>query len=266
MDKWKELSFQWATSQGETSVSGEDALFQDRASSCIRRWLHGASGVDGSFTLGLAFRVSSSAHAEAAERNTSPPQAASGPPPPRRTPQPPVVDPEDEEETEEGTDPLAALSLTGSTVSNVFGPDGLGSGTTNALGGLKGAATEDTTARSERRQTTPTVVPEKFTWEGALAKEEIERVIKRVMVPITHCYEDELRKNPNLEGKLVMAWVIGASGAVQAVETVQNTFADPTAAPIDACVRRALQRSRFPRPDGGTVKVTSPFAFSVARD
>jgi hypothetical protein len=210
-----------------------------------------------------------------------------------------------EEDRKIAMDALAALGLKGpeGAVSNVFGPGGLGSGVNNALGGLKGASMGDAggagglgsrgtgaggggnglgigglgsgTGRGSggngnidlggRGKGTTKIVPGKITYEGGLSKEEIQRVISRVMSQIKYCYEKELNKDPNLEGKLVMFWVISGTGDVQTVQTAQNTFGGGSGPAIDQCVSRIIQRLKFPTPKGGgIVNVTYPFVFSAS--
>jgi len=208
-----------------------------------------------------------------------------------------------EEDRKMAQDALAALGLTGpqGAVSNVFGPGGLGSGVNSALGGLSGASMGDAggaggigsrgtgaggggtglgigglgsgTGRGSggsgnidlggRGKGTTKIVPGNIIYEGGLTREEIQRVISRVMSQIKYCYEKELNKDPNLEGKLVMFWLISGSGDVQTASASQNTFSGPPAAPIEQCVTRIIQRLKFPSPKGGgVVNVTYPFVFS----
>lgn len=210
-----------------------------------------------------------------------------------------------EEDRKMAQDALAALGLKGpeGAVSNVFGPGGLGSGVNNALGGLKGASMGDAggagglgsrgtgaggggtglgigglgsgTGRGSggngnidlggRGKGTTRIVPGKIIYEGGLSREEIQRVISRVMSQIKYCYEKELNKDPNLEGKLVMFWLISGSGDVTTASASQNTFAGGAAQPIEQCVTRIIQRLKFPSPKGGgVVNVTYPFVFAAS--
>lgn len=208
-----------------------------------------------------------------------------------------------EEDRKIAMDALAQLGLKGpeGAVSNVFGPGGLGSGINNQLGGLKGASMGDAggagglgsrgtgaggggtglgigglgsgTGRGSggsgnidlggRGKGMTRIVPGKIIYEGGLSREEIQRVINRVMSQIKYCYEKELTKDPNLEGKLVMSWVITGSGDVSSGQAAENTFGGGSAKPIEGCVLRIIQRLKFPNPKGGgQVFVTYPFVFS----
>lgn len=208
-----------------------------------------------------------------------------------------------EEDRKIAMDALAQLGLKGpeGAVSNVFGPGGLGSGINNQLGGLKGASMGDAggagglgsrgtgaggggtglgigglgsgTGRGSggsgnidlggRGKGMTRIVPGKIIYEGGLSREEIQRVINRVMSQIKYCYEKELNKDPNLEGKLVMSWVITGSGDVGSGQAAENTFGGGSGPPIEQCVLRIIQRLKFPNPKGGgQVFVTYPFVFS----
>ena len=205
-----------------------------------------------------------------------------------------------EEDRKLAMDALAALGLKGpdGAVSNVLGPGGLGSGINNALGGLRGASMGDAggagglgsrgtgaggggnalgigglgsgTGRGSggsggidlggRGKGMTRVQPGKVISKGSLSREEIQRVIRRVMNQIKFCYERELNKNPNLEGKIVASWVIQGSGDVGTAKASQNTMGN---ANVEECVMRIIKRLRFPQPQGGgQVFVTYPFVFS----
>ena len=164
-----------------------------------------------------------------------------------------------EEDRKLAMDALAALGLSGpeGAVSNVLGPGGLGSGINQSLGGLRGAAMGDAggiggmgtrgagaggggnalgigglgsgTGRGSggrggidlggRGKGMVRVRPGKVTFKGSLSREEIQRVIKRAERRIRFCYEKELQKNPNLQGKVVISWVISPSGSVSSAKT-----------------------------------------------
>lgn len=207
-----------------------------------------------------------------------------------------------EEDRKIAMDALKALGLQGpeGAVSNVFGPGGLGTGINNALGGLKGASMGDAggagglgsrgtgaggggnalgigglgsgTGRGSggqgdvdlggRGKGMTRIVPGKIIYEGGLSREEIQRVISRVMSQIKYCYEKELTKEPNLEGKLVASWTISGTGDVATAQMAQNTMGNQA---VEQCVLRIIQRLKFPTPKGGgQVFVTYPFVFSAA--
>jgi hypothetical protein len=141
-----------------------------------------------------------------------------------------------------------------------FGIGGLGSGNGRVIdfGGIDLIGHGNVNAR---------VVPGKIIYEGGLSKEEIQRVISRVMSQIRFCYERKVVRYPNLEGKLAMFWTITSSGDVAGAAAAQNTFTGPAAPAIEQCVQRIIALSKFPSPKGGgVVSVTYPFHFTSSVD
>jgi hypothetical protein len=212
----------------------------------------------------------------------------------------PVVDKDKREEDRKiAMEALAALGLgPESQVSDVMGPGGLGSGINNALGGLRGTAMGDAggagglgtrgtgaggggnalgigglgsgTGRGSggngnidlggRGKGMTRIRPGKVTYKGSLSREEIQRVVKRHMNQIKYCYEKQLAKSPNLQGKVVAFWVIAGTGLVQTAKASQNTMSNKA---VEKCIIKVVKRMRFPRPKGGgVVTVTYPFVFS----
>jgi hypothetical protein len=72
------------------------------------------------------------------------------------------------------------------------------------------------------------------------------------------CYVDGLMRAPQLEGQVVVQFVIARSGRVSAAKYGTN-LADEEVA---ECVTAQFQTLRFPEPSGGVVRVTYPLTFS----
>jgi TonB family protein len=87
----------------------------------------------------------------------------------------------------------------------------------------------------------------------------VQRQIKQRLKSITRCYESELRKNPNLSGKVTVTFTIQERGNVTNARASENTTGSPAVAD---CVTRTISRFRFnPGPDGGSVTFRYPFVF-----
>ena len=87
----------------------------------------------------------------------------------------------------------------------------------------------------------------------------VQRQIKQRLKSITRCYESELRKNPNLSGKVTVTFTIQERGNVTDAKASENTTGSPAVAD---CVTRTISRFRFnPGPDGGSVTFRYPFVF-----
>lgn len=93
---------------------------------------------------------------------------------------------------------------------------------------------------------------------GSLPPEVIQRVVRREFSRLRLCYENALRSDPKLEGRVDTAFVIGLDGSVGSVAT-SGTMPN---ADVNTCVARMFASMTFPAPDGGVVKVKYPIAFS----
>jgi hypothetical protein len=92
---------------------------------------------------------------------------------------------------------------------------------------------------------------------GGLSKEVIRRVVHRHLAEVRHCYEQRLIARPDLQGRVAVRFIIGATGAVAAAVVTSSTIEDAAVAP---CIANAVKRWSFPTPEGsGIVSVTYPF-------
>lgn len=88
---------------------------------------------------------------------------------------------------------------------------------------------------------------------SGLSKEEIDRVVKAHMSEVRFCYQQALQKNPNISGKVSIAWTIGSGGVVNKTRTTVNTTGSSSLAD---CIRMRLRQWTFPSPpNGGSVEV-----------
>lgn len=94
---------------------------------------------------------------------------------------------------------------------------------------------------------------------GRLPAEVVQRIVRRSFGRFRLCYENGLRENPSLAGRVSVRFLIGRNG-----ETAQVTNAGSTlpSATVVACVLRAFAGLSFPQPEGGTVVVTYPITLS----
>ncbi len=93
---------------------------------------------------------------------------------------------------------------------------------------------------------------------GSLSREAIQGVIRK-NTAIQRCFEQALRKQPKLAGKVTVSFVIGAQGSVTSA-SVQNSTVSSTA--LERCVVDRVRSFRFPKPTGGAVAVAYPFVFA----
>lgn len=94
---------------------------------------------------------------------------------------------------------------------------------------------------------------------GRLPPEVIQRIVRQNHGRFRMCYEGGLARNPNLEGRVAVRFVIGRDGAVSNVGNGGSDLPDSAAV---GCVISAFYGLSFPQPDNGIVTVVYPIAFS----
>lgn len=184
-----------------------------------------------------------------------------------------------------GDGELAAFgAIMGSTVGDSFGFNGLGMRGTGRGGGGDAQGSVGVgqigrfgaglgagcpgcalTGRNPRREGhVPHLRPGAVDVVGSLSKEVIRRVIQRHANEVRFCYEEGLRRTPELAGRVEVKFVIAPSGAVQNALVASNTLAGDQAR-TSQCIAEAVKRWSFPAPDGGGVVVVSyPFLLETA--
>lgn len=96
---------------------------------------------------------------------------------------------------------------------------------------------------------------------GSLDKAVIQKIIRDANKRIRYCYEKQLLKQPTLEGKVTISFLIGPDGKVISA-TPQPPGLEPT---LDSCVAGVIATLTFPPPSGGgKVTVKYPFHFRPA--
>jgi TonB family protein len=84
-------------------------------------------------------------------------------------------------------------------------------------------------------------------------------VIRRYAAGIQYCYDSELKRDPLLRGKLVVAITVAPSGAVTEARVVQNTVGS---AALTACALAQIKDWRFPAIPTGVTTFQTPFVFT----
>jgi hypothetical protein len=108
----------------------------------------------------------------------------------------------------------------------------------------------------------PTTTFGPVTTDGGLDKEIVRRVVRSRMKEFKYCYEKELVRAPELQGRVVMSFVIAKDGRVAAAGARESTMGSPA---VHGCLAEAVRRLSFPMPQGtGIVQVTYPFVFHSA--
>jgi len=84
-------------------------------------------------------------------------------------------------------------------------------------------------------------------------------VIQRYAAGIQYCYGNELKRDPSLRGKLVVAITVDAAGRVTAADIVQNTVGSQALA---SCALSQIRDWRFPSIPRGVTTFQAPFVFT----
>jgi hypothetical protein len=99
--------------------------------------------------------------------------------------------------------------------------------------------------------------PKDFEAGGRLPKDVIQREVRLHAGQMRACYEDGLRTNPSLQGRVEVRFVIGRDGSIA---LAQDGNSDLPNAAVRACVVKQFYNLSFASP-GGTVSVTYPLVF-----
>jgi hypothetical protein len=94
---------------------------------------------------------------------------------------------------------------------------------------------------------------------GRLPGEVIQRIVRQHDGQFTLCYQNGLRSNPSLTGRVSVSFAIDKSGAVSYAADGGSDLPDQG---VVQCVVAGFRTLAFPKPDGGTVTVSYPIVFS----
>jgi TonB family protein len=84
-------------------------------------------------------------------------------------------------------------------------------------------------------------------------------VVRKYAAGIQFCYENELKRNPVLRGKLVVAITVAASGEVLDATVVQDQIRSEA---LVECALAQIRTWRFPSIPEGTTSFRAPFVFT----
>ncbi len=95
---------------------------------------------------------------------------------------------------------------------------------------------------------------------GRIPAEVIQRIVRQNQGRFRNCYENGLRQNPSLTGRVAVRFIIGRDGEVSMSSDSGESDMPDTG--VRACVVKSFYGITFPAPQGGTVKVTYPLMFT----
>ena len=83
--------------------------------------------------------------------------------------------------------------------------------------------------------------------------------VRRYAAGIQFCYENELKRQPGLRGKVVFSLTVDAAGRVTDVAVVEDTLG---AGAVAACALAQIRDWRFPAIESGVTTFRAPFVFT----
>jgi hypothetical protein len=147
---------------------------------------------------------------------------------------------------------LKGTGMGGGGVGNTVGIGAIG---THGRGGGTGAYGNGVGGLGGKKDVDIGISNDSAVVQGSLDKELIRQVIHRNRQQIRYCYEQELIKNPKLEEKVAVSFVIGPDGHVQMAKAKGVTHNDE----LEGCLASRFKSWEFPKPKGGgVVQVTYP--------
>ncbi len=84
-------------------------------------------------------------------------------------------------------------------------------------------------------------------------------VVRKYAAGIRFCYDNELKREPTLRGKLIVAITVAASGEVTGANVVEDTL---RSAELTSCALAQIRSWKFPRIAEGIVTFQAPFVFT----
>lgn len=139
------------------------------------------------------------------------------------------------------------------------GEGGGGKGMGIGSGGGQGFGSGHGRLSGSHKSSSPQVRMGSTTVSGRLPPEVIQRIVRQNFGRFRLCYENGLRNNPNLQGRVGVRFVIGRDGRVT---SVGNAGSDMPDSGVISCILRAFYGLSFPQPEGGIVTVTYPIMFA----
>lgn len=95
---------------------------------------------------------------------------------------------------------------------------------------------------------------------GALDREAMDWVVKRHLNQVRYCYQRELNKTPDIQGKVVVKVEVAGDGTVTSAEIKSTTLKNEQ---VENCLLGRFMRFQFPEIKGGGIVIASyPFIFT----
>ena len=107
----------------------------------------------------------------------------------------------------------------------------------------------------------PKVRMGEFTVSPGLPPEIVKRIFRQNLGRVRLCYEKQLEKKPQLEGKMKLDFTITPAGEIQAPVGSAVTLNEPA---LFDCIAKSTKDITFPQPEAGApVTVSVPISFAL---
>ena len=94
---------------------------------------------------------------------------------------------------------------------------------------------------------------------GKVDGSAVSKVFSRRKKAIKVCYEQQLKKDPSLKGKVVIKFTIGPAGRVTSISVEKNSTGSSA---VGTCIANKVKSWKFPEPEGGSVTFQNQFVLS----
>jgi outer membrane biosynthesis protein TonB len=143
------------------------------------------------------------------------------------------------------------------------GPKGSGTGSAADIGslGTQGAGKVDLAEKGPAsiRGKVADAAPE--VESADIDRNKLNAFLRGRIRAIQGCYEKELKRNPNLKGKVVVRFSITTGGRASEIEIEQDTLGNDA---VGSCIKTVIRGWVFPFKPDSDVSVAYPFVFSPA--
>ena len=147
-----------------------------------------------------------------------------------------------------------ATGVIGLSTAGVLDQVGTGDGKSLVRNKGRSAGHGDRTPRG------PRVRVQKPTTNGDIDKAMIRRVVRGHLNEVRSCYNAGLTKNPNLQGRVEINFVILGNGKVGSSVVTGNGTKSRA---VGQCIAKSVKRWKFPRRGGSTGAVTVKYPFNL---
>lgn len=143
------------------------------------------------------------------------------------------------------------------TVGNT-GVAGLGGVGTKGAGGGAGGYGNTMVASGEGKGISAiSVASNDMVLDGGLSRYAINATIAKYLSQVRRCYENQLNKQPGLEGLVTVSFQINGTGMLNYSKVKNSSLKSPV---VEKCITNKMMNWKFPKPKGGVnVNINYPF-------